>query len=96
MTRSPLALLLLLPIRAYRRFISPALVARNGNACRFEPTCSAYVEEALATHGALRGSWLALRRITKCHPWGPVGDDPVPARRVRHQHTHAAVAAGQE
>ena len=103
MTPSPLALLLLLPIRAYRRFVSPALVARNGTACRFDPTCSAYAEEAIATHGAVRGSWLTVRRISKCHPWGPVGDDPVPARHAHRRsvsratgRAHAAAAAGQE
>jgi uncharacterized protein len=64
-------------INAYRYFLSPLL----GPSCRFYPTCSAYAAEAVETHGALKGSWLALRRITKCHPWHPGGVDPVPPRR---------------
>ena len=58
----------------YSRAISPALPAR----CRFYPTCSAYAVEAIARHGALRGSWLALRRLVKCAPWHPGGVDLVP------------------
>jgi hypothetical protein len=72
--RSLIASFLSVPIRGYRRWISPALPP----ACRFTPTCSAYALEALERHGALRGSWLALRRIARCHPWHPGGDDPVP------------------
>jgi putative membrane protein insertion efficiency factor len=58
----------------YSRAISPALPAR----CRFYPTCSAYAAEAIARHGAARGSWLALRRLLKCAPWHPGGVDLVP------------------
>jgi hypothetical protein len=65
------------PIHLYRLFVSP-LIGRN---CRFHPTCSAYALEALSRHGPIRGLWLALRRITRCHPWGGMGDDPVPPRR---------------
>lgn len=68
------ARILILPIRAYQRFISPALPP----ACRFTPTCSAYAVEAIARHGALKGGWLAVRRLARCHPWHPGGDDPVP------------------
>jgi putative membrane protein insertion efficiency factor len=68
------ARVLLLPIHFYRRWISPALPP----ACRFTPSCSAYAVEALQRHGALRGSWLAIRRLARCHPWNPGGDDPVP------------------
>ena len=68
--------LLQAPIRAYRYFISPMLPA----ACRFHPSCSAYAEQALEDHGALRGGWLAARRICRCGPWHPGGYDPVPTR----------------
>src|SRR3954454_16353709 len=67
--------LLLRAIRFYSRAISPALPPR----CRFYPTCSAYAAEAIARHGAARGSWLAMRRIVKCAPWHPGGVDLVPA-----------------
>jgi putative membrane protein insertion efficiency factor len=63
-------------IGGYRRWISPVL----GPRCRFAPSCSAYAAEAITTHGALRGGWLALRRIGRCHPFNPGGLDPVPAR----------------
>lgn len=61
-------------IRFYRRAISPF----TPPACRFHPTCSRYAEEAVETHGTLRGGWLALRRILRCHPFGGRGYDPVP------------------
>lgn len=66
--------LLLLGLRGYQRFLSPALPP----ACRFHPTCSVYAAGAIERHGALRGSWLALRRLARCHPWNPGGYDPVP------------------
>ena len=66
--------LLILPIRFYQRYVSPMLPP----ACRFTPTCSQYAIEAIQKHGALKGSWLALRRILRCHPWGGSGYDPVP------------------
>ena len=71
--------LFVLPIRVYQLFISPVLPP----ACRFYPTCSAYALEAIMTHGVLRGGWLALRRLARCHPWGGSGYDPVPPAR-RH------------
>jgi putative membrane protein insertion efficiency factor len=74
--------LLLRLIAFYSRAISPALPPR----CRFYPTCSAYAAEAIARHGAARGSWLALRRLGKCAPWHPGGVDLVPEPR-RHAGT---------
>jgi len=61
-------------VRAYRWFVSPMLPP----ACRFSPSCSEYAEEALERHGALKGSWLAARRLCRCGPWHPGGHDPVP------------------
>ncbi len=61
-------------LRAYHRFVSPALPP----ACRFEPSCSAYAAQAVSAHGLLRGAWLALRRLLRCHPWSAGGFDPVP------------------
>ncbi|MDA8064701.1 MAG: membrane protein insertion efficiency factor YidD [Thermaerobacter sp.] len=66
--------LLLAAIQGYRRFVSPLKPAT----CRFYPSCSAYAEEAVRRHGALRGTWLATRRVLRCHPWNPGGYDPVP------------------
>ncbi|MGY3437914.1 MULTISPECIES: membrane protein insertion efficiency factor YidD [unclassified Marinovum] len=70
----PLAYVVSLPVRAYRLIFSPWV----GHNCRYHPTCSAYAMEALEKHGAFRGSWLALRRILRCHPWGKGGIDNVP------------------
>ncbi len=61
-------------VRLYQLTLSPWL----GMNCRYQPTCSAYAIEALETHGVLKGGWLALRRIARCHPWGGSGYDPVP------------------
>jgi len=66
--------ILIAPIRGYQRVISPLLPPR----CRFIPSCSSYAIEALERHGAARGSWLAARRICRCHPLNPGGYDPVP------------------
>jgi len=64
-------------LRAYQFVISPLL----GPRCRFHPSCSEYAYEAVGIHGPLRGSWLALRRLARCHPWHPGGFDPVPPAR---------------
>jgi len=71
-----MARLIALPIHGYRLVLSPWL----GLECRFHPTCSAYALEALEVHGALKGSWLAIRRIGRCHPWGGSGIDNVPPK----------------
>jgi len=64
----------ILPIRFYQYAISPLL----GPSCRFKPTCSHYMVGAIEEWGILKGTWLGIKRITKCHPWGPHGHDPVP------------------
>lgn len=66
--------LFILPIRFYQGAISPLFPP----VCRFTPTCSQYAVEAIMRHGVVKGSWLALRRIARCHPWGGSGYDPVP------------------
>jgi uncharacterized protein len=71
---SAAARVLMALIAGYRRFVSPMLMAR----CRFAPSCSAYALEAVREHGALRGTWLAVRRVGRCHPFNPGGFDPVP------------------
>ncbi len=63
-------------VRGYQIVLSPWI----GQSCRFNPTCSNYAIEALREYGALRGSWMALRRIGRCHPWHEGGDDPVPPK----------------
>lgn len=79
--------LLLLLVRGYQLFISPLL----GPRCRFYPSCSAYAVTALQTHGAVRGTWLAVRRVGRCHPWNPGGVDHVPpARSPRHSRPTSA------
>jgi len=77
--------LLVMALRGYRYAIAPRLGAN----CRFFPSCSAYAIEALETHGALRGSWLAAARLCKCHPFHPGGYDPVPDARERTPGTAA-------
>jgi len=73
-------------LRAYQLLISPVL----GNHCRFYPSCSQYAIEAVDRHGVLRGGGLALRRLSRCHPWHPGGFDPVPPSRCHGTHAPAA------
>ena len=78
------AKLIIFLIRVYQVMLSPFL----GGACRFQPTCSAYAIEAVATHGALRGSLLAARRLSRCHPLGRSGFDPVPVPKLPNLDSH--------
>ena len=75
-------------IRAYQLVLSPFCMG----SCRYLPSCSEYAMEAVERHGALKGSWLALRRLLRCHPWGADGYDPVPpaaeARHIGCRHVH--------
>ena len=71
---NPFAYIVSLPVRAYRMILSPWV----GTSCRYHPTCSAYSLEALEKHGAIKGSYLTVRRILRCHPWGGSGIDNVP------------------
>jgi len=70
-------------VKFYQLAISPWL----GGNCRYQPTCSSYAIEALETHGVRRGSWLAVRRMSRCHPWGGSGYDPVPPVNADNRET---------
>ena len=92
---SAAAWILILLLNGYRRFVSPLLAPR----CRFYPSCSAYALEAVQLHGALRGSWLAARRLSRCHPFHVGGLDPVPLPGRKARAADAAPprgAAGQQ
>jgi putative membrane protein insertion efficiency factor len=69
-------------IRAYRLLLSPWL----GSHCRFYPSCSSYAQTAIERHGLLRGAGLAIRRLSRCHPWHPGGIDQVPEKETGHSH----------
>jgi len=77
--RNILIQIIILPIRFYQLAISPLMPA----SCRHLPTCSQYAIEALKVHGIFKGSWLAFRRIIRCHPWGTHGFDPVPPKKIK-------------
>lgn len=85
--RSAAVRLLVVLLTGYQRFISPLL----GPRCRFYPSCSAYALEAVQVHGALRGSWLAVRRLSRCHPFHAGGLDPVPGRDLEQGTATVAV-----
>ena len=85
------ARVLMVPIRGWR-LISRHLPPR----CRFYPSCSEYALEALSTHGARRGSWLAVRRVGRCHPWHEGGLDPVPEPNIRSHSIRAVAVATEE
>lgn len=68
--------LFILPIRFYQKIISPMI----GPNCRYQPTCSHYAADAITEWGIFKGSWFAIKRICRCHPWGGSGHDPVPKR----------------
>ncbi|HWF82051.1 MAG TPA: membrane protein insertion efficiency factor YidD [Streptosporangiaceae bacterium] len=90
---SAVARLLIVLVTGYRKVISPLMAPR----CRFYPSCSAYALEAISVHGAGRGSWLAIRRLSRCHPFHPGGLDPVPPARVGGAKApHEASAADRE
>jgi putative membrane protein insertion efficiency factor len=84
---NPLSLFLRATIRVYQWVLAPVLGAN----CRYAPSCSEYAHEAISVHGPLKGSWLALRRLAGCHPWGGSGYDPVPPRSS-YRTTHAGDA----
>jgi putative membrane protein insertion efficiency factor len=83
-------------IRGYQLIVSPALtlLLGPGCGCRFQPTCSRYFLEAVETHGALRGGWLGLKRLGRCHPWGGSGFDPVPPGPAACQQDHPGACHG--
>ena len=74
--------LMLLLIRFYQKCLSPFLP----HVCRYKPSCSEYFAQALITHGVFKGSYLGIKRILRCHPWGGQGDDPVPPSNKRNEH----------
>jgi hypothetical protein len=79
---------LLALLAAYKRVVSPLL----GPRCRFAPSCSEYAVVAIRTHGAARGSWLAMKRVARCHPFNPGGHDPVPPRAGGATHRYGGAA----
>ncbi|MEO5342649.1 MAG: membrane protein insertion efficiency factor YidD [Gammaproteobacteria bacterium SHHR-1] len=81
---NPAQWLLIKLVRFYQLVFSPLL----GRSCRYEPTCSSYMLQAVARFGALRGGWMGIKRIFRCHPFHPGGYDPVPERPDQHRQKH--------
>ena len=79
MRYDPVRYVLIGLLRVYRLLISPLY----GQVCRYHPSCSAYALDAVREHGSIRGSWLSVRRLARCHPWAAGGYDPVPPRSSR-------------
>jgi len=88
---NPLQHILIFLVRAYRLLISPAQAFLFGghSGCRFTPTCSQFAMEVVRERGALTGTFLAVKRICRCHPWGDCGHDPVPEKEVRIISVHS-------
>ncbi len=74
-------------IRLYQLYLSPLL----GSNCRYQPTCSRYTQEAIKEWGAIRGSWMGLKRIGRCHPWGGFGYDPIPKKNVENNNKENSI-----
>jgi len=94
---NPLAFIMRALVLGYKWIISPVLPG----SCRFYPTCSSYTLQALETHGALKGGWLGLKRLARCHPWNDGGFDPVPdappnTQAHPHEHTHDRTCCGAD
>ena len=75
--------ILIFPFVALVRFYQVAISPYTPNSCRYQPTCSHYTVEALKVHGLFKGGWLAIKRISSCHPWGGSGYDPVPPKESK-------------
>lgn len=88
---NPLAFIMRALVLGYKWIISPVLPG----SCRFYPTCSSYTLQALETHGALKGGWLGLKRLARCHPWNDGGFDPVPGTHA-HEHTPDRTCCGAD
>ena len=87
---NPVKHVLIALLKVYRLVVSPLY----GNVCRYYPSCSAYALRAVEVHGAVRGTWLAGRRLLRCHPWTPGGYDPVPGTPEWHEEQALLAAAG--
>lgn len=71
------------PVRLYKWFISPVLVYFFGPSCRYEPSCSTYMIQAIQEWGPIKGIWIGLKRIGRCGPWGGFGPDPIPKKQKK-------------